>query len=346
MMGGFRARPWVGIDIGEYSLKLVGIQAGGARKTWVAEVPYEEKTNGKGRPDETVARAIEAAFSQAGLPLRGTAGISVGIAGPDVILKQVSLPLLDEEEIGPALRFEARKHLPFDPQTMVIDHQVLGRFPSEKRVEILLAAVSRDHLDTHLAPFKLLDLEPDIVDATPLALANAMITAGESAPGPHVIVDIGWSASHLVVIQQGQPFFSRRLPFGGAHVTQAIADSAKVPLEEAEEWKLSAGSDHSGMRVDWNSPELVGLPDALRRQFMEEIMRSLAFYRTQASLSDIPRIWISGGSARLPGLPANLSELMGITITAFDPVSTIRAKTGITGTPQFVQAYGLASRAR
>ncbi len=344
MMGRFRARPWVGLDIGEYSLKLVGVTSAGNRKPWIAEIPYEEPANGKGRQGETVARAIEAAFNTAGLSLRGSASISVGISGPDVILKQVSLPLLDEAEVGPALRFEARKHLPFDPQSMVIDHQVLGRFPSEKRTEILLAAVSRDHLDSHLAPFKLLDIEPAIVDATPLALANAMIASGEHGPGAHIIIDIGWTASHLVVVQQGQPFFSRRIPFGGTHLTQAIAEGAKVPVEEAEEWKLAAGSDQPGFLVDWNARELAGVPDMLRRQLVEEILRSLAFYRTQAALTDIPRIWLSGASARLPGLSARLTELMGINVAAFDPVGAMATSSGITGTPQFAQAYGLATR--
>lgn len=344
MMGGFRARPWVGLDIGEYSLKLVGIPPAGNRRPCLAEVPYDEPVNGKGRPGETVARAIERGFNTAGLSLRGNAGISVGISGPDVILKQVSLPLLDEAEVGPALRFEARKHLPFDPQTMVLDHQVLGRFPSEKRTEILLAAVSREHLDTHLAPFQLLDIEPAIVDATPLALANAMIASGEHGPGAHIVIDVGWTASHLVVVQQGQPFFSRRIPFGGTHLTQAIADSGKIPVEEAEEWKLAAGSDQPGFHVDWNARELAGVPEILRRQLVEEILRSLAFYRTQAALTDVPRIWLSGSSARLPGLPARLTELMGINVAAFDPVGAMGAAPGVNGAPQFAQAYGLASR--
>jgi len=344
MMGGFRARPWVGLDIGEYSLKLVGVAASGNRRPWLAEVPYDEPVNGKGRQGEAVARAINTAFNTAGLSLRATAGISVGISGPDVILKQVSLPLLDDAEVGPALRFEARKHLPFDPQTMVLDHQVLGRFPSEKRTEILLAAVSRDHLDAHLAPFKLLDIEPAIVDATPLALANAMIASGEQGPGAHILLDIGWTASHLVVVQQGQPFFSRRIPFGGVHLTQAISESGNVPAEEAEEWKLAAGSDHPSFHVDWNARELSGVPEFLRKQLVDEILRSLAFYRTQAALNDVPRIWLSGSSARLPGLTARLTELMGIHVAAFDPVGSMTGNSGITGTPQFAQAYGLASR--
>jgi cell division ATPase FtsA len=65
----------------------------------------------------------------------------------------------------------------------------------------------------------------------------------EDGLGAHVIVDIGERTSHLVLVQRGQPFFSRRLQFGGDDLTKAIAESGRIPLEEADEWKLAAGSD-------------------------------------------------------------------------------------------------------
>jgi type IV pilus assembly protein PilM len=342
MIRGLRARPWAGLDIGEYSVKLVAIQSGVARQRWASEVAYAPNGNGGSREPTQVAKAVEAAFQAANLSPRSCRGVSIGISGPDVILKQVTLPLLDDSEVGPALRFEARKHLPFDPQTMIVDYQILGRFPSERKLEILLAAVSRDHLEAHLAPLRMLELEPDIVDAAPLALANALISIEESS-GAHVIVDIGEHASHLVLVQRGQPFFSRRLDFGGHDLTRAIADSASIPIEEAEEWKLAAGAERPSFRVDWNAPELSAVPEVLRGRLVDEILRSLAFYRTQATLVDLSRLWISGSSARLPGLAARLGELTGLAVAVFDPLAG--ADPNVTGTPQFAQAFGLAMRA-
>ena len=60
------------------------------------------------------------------MPSRSFAGITLGLSSSDVIVKQVPLPLMDDDEVPGALRFEARKHLPFDPATCVIDYQVLG----------------------------------------------------------------------------------------------------------------------------------------------------------------------------------------------------------------------------
>jgi hypothetical protein len=65
-------------------------------------------------------------------------GISVGISGADVVVKQIQVQLMDEVEVGQAPRFEARKHLPFDPQVVATTLQV----PFEKAEELKLVAGS------------------------------------------------------------------------------------------------------------------------------------------------------------------------------------------------------------
>src|SRR5215470_3145387 len=183
MRSGLRSRPWAGLDVGSFSVKLLASQGGvaGAR-FWLAEAPIVSPDADPDRPPppEVTAKTIAECMSLAGLSPRSVRGVSLGISGPDVIVKQINLPLLDESEVGPALRFEARKHLPFDPQGMVIDYQILGRFASERKLDILLAAVSQQRMERMVAPLRLLGIEPDIVDAAPLALANAILSGSET----------------------------------------------------------------------------------------------------------------------------------------------------------------------
>src|SRR5207245_2237455 len=135
-----RTRPWAGLDIGEYSIKLLALQTGvvGGRH-FVSEVPVIRGADGAIPGPEQLARIIDECFTLAGLSSRGCSGITLGISSSDVIIKQVQLPFMDDEDIPGALRFEARKHLPFDPATCLIDYQLLGRLPSERRLDILLA---------------------------------------------------------------------------------------------------------------------------------------------------------------------------------------------------------------
>lgn len=336
------SRPWVGLDLGTYSVKVVAAHGSvGGPRYRAAELPLADSLEqGQSPPAESVAHVISGAFEALGLSPRSARGVSIGVSGPAVIVKQISLPLLDESEVGPALRFEARKHLPFDPQTMVIDFQILGRYPSERRVDILLAAVAREHLDRQLQPLGMLGIEPEIVDATPLALANAVGKDPDLADDASVLLDLGNHSSHLTIYQRGQPFFARRFDFGGHHLTRAIAVEGRIPLSEAEEWKLAVGSDQPGLRIDWEAPEFQVIHESLRRELVDEVLRSFAFYRTQAHLPTLPRLWLSGGSARLPGLAQRLGEMLNVPVLLFDPLNG----TAGAGGPQFAQAYGLTLR--
>jgi type IV pilus assembly protein PilM len=348
MRASLRSRPWAGLDVGSFSVKLLATQPGvGGARFWTAEAPFPAEETDPDRPPtaESIARLIADCFGKGGFSARSFRGISMGISGPDVIVKQITLPLLDDSEVGPALRFEARKHLPFDPQGMIIDFQILGRYPTERKLDVLLAAVSQEHAQQHMAPLRLLGVDPDILDPAPLALSNAVISRTE-LDAARVLLDIGNSSSHLTLYQRGEPFFSRRLEFGGRRLTRAIAEGTRVPFEEAEEWKLAAGADEPGLRVDWDSPEMQAVSDCLRNEMVDELRRSFAFYRTQGHLPDPLRIWLSGGSARLPGLPARLAEMLGTPVLLFDPLAATEGRrNGEThGGPQFAQAYGLSLR--
>ena len=350
MRAGIRSRPWAGIDVGSYSVKLLATQGGvAASRYWLAEVPLPAGPEGAAEPTpETVARAIASCLEQAGLTPRSLFGVSLGVSGPDVIVKQISLPLMDDDEIGSALRFEARKHLPFDPQGMVIDFQVLGRYNSEKRVDLLLAAVSQERLSRALAALKTLGMDADIVDAAPLALTNALIHRAEVERDAHVLLDVGHIASHLTLYQRGEPYFSRRLEFGGRHLTEAIMKGTRVPFDEAEEFKLAAGSDEPGFLVNWELPEMQAMSDCLRDLLVDDLLRSLAFYRTLGRLPEQMSLWISGGSARLPGLPARLTEMLGFPVLVFNPLDFLsgdpRGGSRPAAAPQFAQAFGLSLR--
>ena len=349
MRAGIRSRPWAGLDIGSFSVKLLATQpaVGGARY-WIAEQQLPAAENGKPHSADIIAHAVSRCLETSGLSPRSVRGVSVGVSGTDVIVKQISLPLLDDSEVGPALRFEARKHLPFDPQGMIIDFQILGRFATQKKLDVLLAAVSQKRAEAAREPLKLLGLDVDILDATPLALTNALVPEQDTSEA-FLLLDIGHSASHLTLYRKGQPYFGRRLEFGGQNFTRAIANGTNVPVEEAEEWKLAAGSDQPGIRVDWDSPEMQSVHASLQNELVAELRHSFAFYQTLGELPDPLRLWVSGGSARLPGLGARLSEVMGSPVMLFDPLERLTGEPrgGLRPSvgPHFAQAYGLSLRA-
>ncbi len=345
MRQGFGSHLWVGLDVGSYSVKLYAVGAGGLGGGPARLAEARLGADG-GASAADLPGALGECLTLAGVSPGAIRGLTTGLAGPDVIVKQVQLPLMDDDEVGQALRFEARKHLPFDPQDMIIDYQVLGRYTSERRLDVLLAAVSEARLQRHLEPLRAAGLEPDIVDATPLALTNALLAGLQSEAGGRVLLDIGHEASTLGIYQRGEVYFSRRLAFGGRSITQAIADAGRIPFEEAEEWKLAGGGPEPSHLLDWHTPEMQAVLDALRRDLVDELRRTFVYYQTQGHLPDPLVLHLCGGSAQLPLLAERLGELLGASVEVFEPPVDPAAAARRGGGPQFAQAYGLSLRVK
>ena len=67
MRAGIRPRPWAGLDIGSYSVKLLATL--GRSRYWISEAPFPPSNGGPAAP-QTVARVVEACMEQAGLAPR------------------------------------------------------------------------------------------------------------------------------------------------------------------------------------------------------------------------------------------------------------------------------------
>ena len=180
----------------------------------------------------------------------------------------------------------------------------------------------------------------------PLALTNSLAKTGDRDTEARVMLDFGHSGSWLTLHQRGAPYFARRLDFGGLTVTQAISDGTRVPFEEAEEWKLEAGSDAPSMRVTPDSPEMQAVQSCMRT-LGDELRRSFTFYRTMAPLPESFSLWLSGGTARLPGVAGWLAEALDVPVLVYNPLDVLGSDLRATppGGPQFSLAYGLALRA-
>jgi hypothetical protein len=78
------------------------------------------------------------------------------------------------------------------------------------------------------------------------------------------------------------------------------------------------------------------------------VVRSIAFYRTQAHFPDLPKLYLSGGTARFPSIGKRLGEALGVAVEILDPfggMGSTRAGTTPPSGPQYAQAFGLALRA-
>jgi len=133
-----------------------------------------------------------------------------------------------------------------------------------------------------------------------------------------VIVRIGADLTNINVIKGGMSIFTRDFTLGGNSITQGLQEKYGVTFEEAEQIKVEGipGSDQDN--VDLRNSIL-----DFAEPICSEIERSIDYFRSTFGGEYIKRIYLSGGSSRIPGLAANLSQKLNVDTELINPLLKI-----------------------
>ena len=118
------------------------------------------------------------------------------------------------------------------------------------------------------------------------------------------------------------------LEWGGWALNVAIARALDLSPSEVEPVKRAlsfAGAEEAP--EGFTEDQLATAREAARRQlqtFARELVSSLQFYQNQPGSLGIGEIALTGGTAHLPGLGAELERLIGVPVRVVDPLSRLR----------------------
>ena len=190
----------------------------------------------------------------------------------------------------------------------------------------------------------------------PLASGLAVLTPGEIKGGA-VLMDIGGGTTDLAAFRRGRIRLSRVIPVGGWQFTNDIVVAFNTSFEAAEEAKIKHGTaDLQGLTLE----EQLSLPVAdrdmdlqvprmelcqLLRERAQELARLVSISLSDAGvdLGDDPKVVLTGGASRLPGLADVMERSLGMPVRAGGP----SPKTGDPedaeelGNPAYATAVGI-----
>ena len=87
MRAGIRSRPWAGLDLGSFSVKLLCPDPASPGKLLTAEAHLPIAESDKPHSTEVLAQGISDCFAQIGVGQRSMRGLTLGVSGIDVIVK-------------------------------------------------------------------------------------------------------------------------------------------------------------------------------------------------------------------------------------------------------------------
>ena len=346
----------LGIDIGTHSIKVVKVARRGKKASLlgfaIEEIEFPEDYNPA--RSETIASGVEAGTEMEGRENALAAALSRSmsslshkgchirgaLSGPGVLIKQIPFPDLGDRQIEAALKYEARKFVPWSVEEMVVDFQVLSEDHQAGTCELLLVAARVQQKETLLRLLETgCNISPVVLDVEPLAIVNALFASKrEPVEGLQLIVDVGHSYTTLCFYKPGAPFFSRHLSNSGMDFSAQIMRQAGVDYLRAEEMKK--GKTDVAVSLDVYRPVFNDL--------LQEIRRSLIYYGNQTAVSaDKTKVHVCGGGARLVPMVDYFREGLDLSVEILDPLSGLQSsasdETDGIG-PQMAMAVGLAWR--
>jgi type IV pilus assembly protein PilM len=292
---------------------------------------------GELRDPEALAVALKAFFKQHKLP---KAGVRLGIANNRIGVRTFDLAgIEDPKQLANAIRFRAQEALPIPIEEAVLDYRVLGETQGEDGSmarRVLLVVAYRDLVDRYVEACRKAGIKLVGIDLEAFALLRALSAPEHEdaiAEAATVAVAVGHERSTFAVSDGRVCEFTRVLEWGGSSLNVAIARALDLSPSEAEpikrELSLAAETEVEGLDAD----QVAQAREAVLRQvqgFARELVSSLQFYQGQPGSLGIAEITITGGTAHLPGLAAELERLIGVRVRVGDPLARVRVGKKVT----------------
>ncbi len=346
----------LGLDIGSSGVKLIQLKEQRRR----GEVVYALQSFGmKPLPPEAIvdgALMNSTAIVQAIQELLGELKVkqkevAIGVSGHSVIIKKISMPRMSQEELEEAIQWEAEQHIPFDIKDVNLDTQILRPDANDAtgQMDVLLVAAKKDMINDYTSVVSEAGLLPVVVDVDAFAVQNCF-TANYEIPQNEtvVLINAGAAVVNINIVSGGVTTFTRDVTIGGNQFTEEIQKQLNVSYEEAEALKVGGGRADADAVVPQEVEKVMG---QVAEQVAGEIQRSLDFYAGTAADSNFSRVYLSGGTAKVPALFKTIESRVGVPVEIMNPFKRIEIDNRkfdpafiMDVAPQAAVAVGLALR--
>lgn len=294
----FTRRMSVGLDVGSQSIKLVGMRRygdTGQLKT------FGHITTPTGMVEGGVINNPEIVGGELGrlveeLNLKGSSVVGA-LSGQQVYARLMTLPAMRLKDLRSAALYEATKFLPINIEDVTADIYLVRQFEDAqgKMAEVFFVAARKTQAENLIKTCQIAGLKLTILEIEPLAL-KSLYRPQVGHDLVYAIVNAGAQRSNITIFKNHNPVFLRSLSFGCLTFFQHIPEVAQG------QWRLED--------LSVEEPECRDLVQNL----VDELMRSLDYFRLQNKDDSITNILLCGGCTRLGGIIELLSREMGIPV--------------------------------
>lgn len=316
-----------GLDIGAKSLKLVELKKTGSGillQAYGARPMPEGANKSESQSDlEEIANEIRKLMKESHVT---TNKVVVGLPESVVFTRVVQVPVMSDQELKTAMRWEAEKFVPIPLKDVKYDYEVInkpevkGKKADDKKpnMGVFFVAVPNTTIEHYLRIMQLASLEPVGMETELIALVRSLSTEGTASPAT-LIINLGGETTDLCIVSNNNIAFTRSISSGGKALTKAIAQELGFEMSQAEEYKKTYG-----LMEDQLEGKILEIIKPIFDVVVSEIERGILYYQTHHPMDNVKRVIICGGTAKLPGIVPYLAASLDLEVQIGNPWNNVK----------------------
>lgn len=302
----------IGVDIGRYALRSVVLQRRGSGRLAVTHfgsyVPAAPASDA-----ETLCRHLKALMKDTG---GGAKACAVSVSSPEALLRIIEQPETPTEILRDALRLNGMTLLNQDCRSFVLDcdrissnRQEQGESGGVPHYKYLVGGLPRQEVQMVGAAVGDAVATVYSMQLAPVSVFNAFELARPEVfnDGAFFLIDIGHTASTMLVGAKRELMLVRTIDFGGQALMEALCGLSGEPREQV----IQALEQEDEVMVEYARVSM--------NHLTREIASSIGFFEHNHDQS-ITRIFVSGGPARSKTFLKLVSEELGLPCEGWNAV--------------------------
>ncbi len=306
--------PCVGVDISDTSLKYISFQPTTLTKAQKKLKLWGEITipNGVVQRGQVNEPAQLVAVLKELKEKTGAEFIRVSLPEERAYLFETEIkhntPL---KEVRGLLEFRLEENVPIPSREVFFDYAILPGLPEEKKAQVAVAAYAKETILKYYDACTAAGLRPISFEVEAQAMARAVIP--EDMSGASMLVDFGKTRTGIGIVYKGSLMYTSTIDIGGDQLSLALR---KVLGEGIAEKELTRLKNTEGLIRGVDSAQVHDALLSTVSVIKDELATRMQYWHMRSGNLNkrrISSVILCGGSANLKGLPAYLTETLGVT---------------------------------
>jgi Tfp pilus assembly protein PilN len=166
-----------------------------------------KETAARPQQEQAVITAIKKVLEENHISARK---VNTALAGKDVLIRYFQIPKIPRKEWESAVKFEAKKYIPFKIEELMWDFHVVSPKDKAPKMDVTFVAVKKELAKKHLSLLEKAGLKVQTLEPAPFGMVRLAVLANQLLKDkPTAIVDIDYGMADINIVKDRICYLTR-----------------------------------------------------------------------------------------------------------------------------------------